>query len=59
MSRFPSWPGLSRPSTFFLPQDCKDVDARHKAGHDELEANARIDRFWIQTLSIARRCVPG
>jgi hypothetical protein len=29
-----SWPGLSRPSTtfFFLRQD---VDARHKAGHDD------------------------
>jgi hypothetical protein len=34
--RFPSWPGLSRPSTSFLPRDRKDVDARHKAGHDEL-----------------------
>jgi hypothetical protein len=42
-----------------LLQDCKDVDARHKAGHDELEANARIDRSWIQTLSIAQRCIPG
>jgi rSAM/selenodomain-associated transferase 2 len=27
----PSWPGLSRPST---PSPKKDVDARHKAGHD-------------------------
>jgi len=23
--------------------ESKDVDARHKAGHDELDANARID----------------
>jgi len=28
----PSWPGLSRPSTFFSAS--KDVDARHKAGQD-------------------------
>ena len=31
----PSWPGLSRPSTSFEPPTKKDVDARHKAGHDE------------------------
>jgi hypothetical protein len=30
-----SWPGLSRPSTPFLPQGGEDVDARHKTGHDE------------------------
>ncbi len=30
----PSWPGLSRPSTSFLNEK-EDVDARHKAGHDE------------------------
>src|ERR1700686_510004 len=30
-----SWPGLSRPSTSWCAK--KDVDARHKAGHDELE----------------------
>jgi FAD/FMN-containing dehydrogenase/Fe-S oxidoreductase len=29
----PSWPGLSRPSTTSLN---KDVDARHKAGHDDV-----------------------
>jgi hypothetical protein len=29
----PSWPGLSRPSTISVAN--KDVDARHKAGHDE------------------------
>src|ERR1700722_4167714 len=27
--------GLTRPSTSFLLDCCKDVDARHKAGHDE------------------------
>jgi acyl dehydratase len=31
-----SWPGLFRPSTSFVPRCFKDVDARHKAGHDEL-----------------------
>src|SRR6267154_676187 len=30
---FSSWPGLSRPSTIFSIK--QDVDARHKAGHDE------------------------
>ncbi|HEX7919441.1 MAG TPA: hypothetical protein VF583_00690, partial [Bradyrhizobium sp.] len=29
-----SWPGLSRPSTSFSRGN-QDVDARHKAGHDE------------------------
>jgi hypothetical protein len=33
----PSWPGLSRPSTPSLLRGGKDVDARHKAGHDESE----------------------
>jgi hypothetical protein len=32
----PSWPGLSRPSTTCFKK--KDVDARHKAGHDDGEA---------------------
>src|ERR1700687_5957605 len=35
MIRVASWPGSSRPSTFvtwYLPQN---VDARHKAGHDD------------------------
>src|SRR3954465_12340892 len=31
-----SWPGLSRPSTCFGAAS-KDVDARHKAGHDGVE----------------------
>src|SRR5579883_1247086 len=30
---FPSWPGVSRPSTS-LPHSMKDVDARDKPGHD-------------------------
>jgi hypothetical protein len=33
---FSSWPGLSRPSTSLLLQRSQDVDARHKAGHDEI-----------------------
>jgi hypothetical protein len=32
---FASWPRLSRPPTSFLLHVCKDVDARHKAGHDD------------------------
>ena len=31
-THFSSWPGLSRPSRLWS----QDVDARHKAGHDEL-----------------------
>src|SRR3982074_281337 len=33
---YPSWPGFVPPSTSFLLHCYKDVDARHKAGHDEL-----------------------
>jgi hypothetical protein len=33
---YPSWPGLSRPSTSTLFDCCKDVDARDKPGHDDL-----------------------
>src|SRR6516164_9632749 len=36
-----SWPGSSRPSTSSLARVYKDVDARHKAGHD----NVYDDRF--------------
>src|SRR6266516_63353 len=32
-----SWPGSSRPSTSLPQQERQDVDARHKAGHDEPE----------------------
>ena len=34
----PSWPGLARPSTPFLPAPGKDVDGRAKPGHDEKQA---------------------
>src|ERR1700709_731551 len=33
-AQYPSWPGLSRPSTSYFAIS-EDVDARHKAGHDE------------------------
>ncbi|HXY89615.1 MAG TPA: FAD-linked oxidase C-terminal domain-containing protein, partial [Xanthobacteraceae bacterium] len=33
-----SWPGLSRPSTSFNDETLKSVDARHKAGHDEVNS---------------------
>jgi hypothetical protein len=33
MSQYPSWPGLTRPSTSYLNEK-EGVDARHKAGHD-------------------------
>jgi len=36
-----SWPGLSRPSTSPSSEAPKDVDARHKAGHDSGESGAR------------------
>jgi FAD/FMN-containing dehydrogenase/Fe-S oxidoreductase len=37
-----SWPGLSRPST---SSSVKNVDARHKAGHDEREVVLFADTF--------------
>jgi hypothetical protein len=48
MGEFPSWPGIAvrrtaslplayaRLSTSFVLLRCKDVDARHKAGHNEI-----------------------
>src|SRR5438105_843574 len=39
-----SWPGLSRPSTSCLSKQ-KDVDARHKAGHDEPGLFALLSRL--------------
>ncbi len=33
----PSWPGLSRPPTSLSQRRFKDVDARDKPGHDELD----------------------
>jgi error-prone DNA polymerase len=39
-----SWPGLCRPSTSCLSKQ-KDVDARHKVGHDELELPPLLARL--------------
>jgi hypothetical protein len=44
MILFPSWPGLSRPSTSFLPNGGEDVDARH----NDVRCSARF--FLSQTL---------
>src|SRR5205085_609181 len=45
-----SWPGLTRPPTSFLPSDSKDVDARHKAGHDEfLKTYSAASTRWPET----------
>src|ERR1700694_3545925 len=44
---FPSWPGSSRPSTAFLLLGCKDVDARHKAGHDDAFNSSLSGENWI------------
>src|SRR4029079_8558634 len=38
-----SWPVCPRPSTSCLRRCSKDVDARHKAGHDDLILGARWD----------------
>jgi uncharacterized protein len=47
----PSWPGLSRPSTFLLPCGAEVVDTRDKPGHDE-ERNARpTERQLMDTLN--------
>jgi hypothetical protein len=35
MIHFPSWPGFVPAIHVFLDLAVKDVDARHKAGHDE------------------------
>jgi len=35
MAHFPSWPGLSRPSTSSVQRSVKDVDARDKPGMTE------------------------
>jgi hypothetical protein len=34
-----SWPDLFRPSTSSVSTAHQDVDARHKAGHDEKQVN--------------------
>src|SRR5262249_35264654 len=47
-----SWPGLSRPSTSFLNARAEDVDARHRAGHDESEISIAYDSVrdgWLRT----------
>jgi len=48
-----SWPGLSRPSMSFLNERTEDVDARHKAGHDESEifiaAYDSMRDAWLRT----------
>ncbi len=59
-----SWPGIavrrtaslcspmSRPSMSFLNERIEDVDARHKAGHDESEASVAYDSVrdvWLRT----------
>jgi hypothetical protein len=36
MIRFPSWPGFVPAIHVFVGWASQDVDARHKAGHDEL-----------------------
>jgi hypothetical protein len=38
----PSWPGLSRPSTS-LARSQKNVDARHKAGHDDAAKSVHLN----------------
>jgi len=51
----PSWPGSSRPSTSSMQSMRQDVDARHKAGHDEtrgrmldeLDAGTLMERYGI------------
>src|SRR5215213_1457644 len=55
-SLFSSWPGLARPSTTCF-RNGKDVDARHKAGHDgarsplrQLQLNATVTAVGILAL---------
>src|SRR5262252_8533475 len=47
-----SWPGLSRPSTSYF-HGRQDVDARHKAGHDE------DDGYVLAFGSLHRRVHPA
>src|SRR5262245_36576234 len=46
----PSWPGLSRPSTSPFSKKQQDVDARHKAGHDDGGAGRLIDELEAYAL---------
>src|SRR5215831_15592202 len=51
----PSWPGLSRPSTSSTRQD---VDARHKAGHDESSyARAALTRRALLQAGAGTACL--
>jgi hypothetical protein len=43
MIHFPSWPGFVPAIHVFLLQRRQDVDARHKAGHDEPNGEAQFD----------------
>jgi len=52
-----SWPGLSRPSTSLAWQQKKDVDARHKAGHDESLARAVGIRRFVTPLNWCLRAL--
>ena len=45
---------MSRPSTSSLPMNCKDVDARHKAGHDEINLQHGRARFSQMYRNCAR-----
>jgi uncharacterized membrane protein len=52
---FPSWPGLSRPSTFLQTIGKKDVDARDEPGHDGVE-RARLTASAIIAVSTTILC---
>jgi hypothetical protein len=49
-ARASSWPGSSRPSTSSPQQVRQDVDARHKAGHDEPERDSFARAFGAALL---------
>jgi hypothetical protein len=42
MIHLPSWPGLVPAIHVFLASAAQDVDARHKAGHDEPNGEAML-----------------
>jgi uncharacterized membrane protein len=48
----PSWPGSSRPSTSFSRKVKKDVEARYKAGHDELKIARSLSTALIPALAV-------
>src|ERR1700750_2941618 len=50
-----SWPGLSRPSTTSVESQSKqDVDARHKAGHDERGMTIEDDIAFLEGIPSLR-----